>query len=385
MFSVRLLIITCALSLAGVMGIKWIPFVIAPAWGDEIAAAPHVNEAPPSENTDNDDMAQAARRRDRLLWRPLTLSREMAQSPLAAMALSDDPQSRMRALEGLAGSGNAEFVPFAIASLADPNEEVRERALETLYHVDPKAVTDAVTAVLAWGQAPVVAAVNDVLPSLRSVLEPGMLQMLDAPDTTRDERVAVAYGLGRIGSRRAVEPLAEKVWGDDPVLSVYAANAIAAIDDPGALPTLINMVRHTDPNVRVPAYYAIARIGGPEALGLLTDAASPNGDPDRRVKREVIRDLGLAGDVSTVHFLIGLVRARSGFVQPAIEALEVITGMPHGLQRERWLEWYDDTFGNQTQEVTAPAPPLVPIQERTPIPGVPPGGLPIIPSGANGS
>ena len=326
-----------------------------------------------------DDAEAAARRQERLLWRPLTASREAAQTPLVTMALSSDPAIRTRALEGLASSKSAELVPFALFSLADPSPEVRDRALQTLDKLDREAVTEAVTAVLAWGEPHVIAAVNDALPRLRTVLEPGLLRMLDATETTRDERVAAAYGLGRIGSRRAVEPLAEKVWGDDPILAAYAAYAIASIDDPGALPVLVRMVQHTDPNVRIPAYLGIARAGGPEALRLLTAAASPGGEPNRAVKREVVRYLGLVGDESTVHFLIGLVRARSGFVQPAIDALEVITGMPPSLEAERWLEWYDETFGNSTLETTVAAPPIVPVQNRSPIPGIPAEGFPFIP------
>jgi HEAT repeat protein len=313
--------------------------------------------------------ANVERRKERLLWSPMSPNRENAQTPLAGMAISPDPAARIRALEGVASSGNQDLVPFVIYSLADADSGVRERAKQTLYRMDQGRVTESVVAVLAWGDPQVIAGVDAALPGLRSILEPGMLRVLDANDTTRDERLAIAYGLGRIGSRRATEPLAELAWGDDPVLAVYAANALAWVDDPGALQTLARLVQHTDPNVRLPAYYGIARIGGPEALGLLTAAASPGGEPDRRVKRELIRYLGLVGDESTVHFLIGLVRARSGFVQSAIDALEVVTGMPKGLEGERWLEWYDETFGNPNLATTVTPPPLVPITDRTAIPG----------------
>lgn len=318
-----------------------------------------------------------AERQERLLWSPLSLTREGAQTPLAAMALSADPAARMRALEGVARVRGSEMVPFVIYSLADPNVEVRDRARQSLESLDDDAVTESVVAVLAWGEPQVVAGVDAALPSLGSTLEKGMLRMIDDARTTRDERVALAYALGRLGSRKAIEPLSALAMKDDALLSAYAANALTEIDDPGALHALMNLVHHTDPNVRLPAYYGIARIGGPEALGLLTAAASLNGEPDRRVRREVIRYLGLVGDESTVHFLIGLVRERSGFVQPAIDALELITGMQHGLEGERWLEWYDETFGNpNVQTATVAPPPLVPITDRralqgTPIPGNP--------------
>jgi len=324
---------------------------------------------PPEAASGAEEAANVERRKERLLWSPMSPNRENAQTPLAGMAISPDPAARIRALEGVASSGIQDLVPFVIYSLADADSGVRERAKQTLYRLDQGRITESVVAVLAWGDPQVIAGVDAALPGLRSILEPGMLRMLDATDTTRDERLAVAYGLGRIGSRRATEPLAELAWGDDPVLAVYAANALAWVDDPGALQTLARLVQHTDPNVRLPAYYGIARIGGPEALGLLTAAASPGGEPDRRVKRELIRYLGLVGDVSTVHFLIGLVRARSGFVQSAIDALEVITGMPKGLEGERWLEWYDETFGNPNLATTVTPPPLVPITDRTAIPG----------------
>ncbi len=350
--------------------------------GEVAAVANEPQESADSAQKDREgqlnEEAVASERRDRLLWTPLSPSREGAQTPLMAMALSADPGTRVRALEGVSHLPGPELVPFVIYSLADPNEGVRERAMEALPRLDKDAVTEAVVAVLAWGEPQVVMGVDAALPRLRAVLEAGMLRMLDSPGRTRDERVALAYGLGRVGSRRALEPLTELALGNDPLVASYAANALASIDDPGSLHALARLVQHTDPNVRLPAYYGIARIGGPEALGLLTAAASANGEPDRRVRREVVRYLGLVGDESTVHFLIGLVRERAGFVQPAIDALELITGMPDGLEGERWLEWYDELFGNPNVESTYTPPPLVPITDRTAIPGTTIPGVPAL-------
>ena len=296
---------------------------------------------------------------ERLLWKPLAISEERAAGLLVSLALSNDPASRLRAVEGMSAADSPELAPFALYALADVDPRVRGAALRAVQGLEPAVLCEAVLAVLAWGEAETVAGLDAALPSLRAQLEEGLLRALDDRKLTPEERVGAAYGLGRVGSLKALEALEEKVWGSDTTLSAYAANAIAALDNAGTLQTLIRMVHHTDPNVRLPAYRGIARIGGPEALALLTEAASPGGEPDVRVKREVVRSLGLVGDTSTVHFLIKMVRARSTMTRPASEALSVLTGLPANLPPERWMEWYDDTFTPKTEEMVT-APPLVP-------------------------
>lgn len=330
--------------------------------GVESAAAPE--ETPPPQTDQAETPEEEQRRKtqqERLLWRPLAVSEERAAGPLASLALSADPVSRMRAIEGLVAVNSPEMIPFVVYELSDPEPAVRKAALNAIPSLERATVSEAILAVLAWGDAEIVKGVTAALPSLRPVLEEAFLKALDNSELTQDERVGAAYALGRMGSIRALEPLEEKVYGSDARLSAYAADAIAAMDNAGTLQTLMRMVQHTDPNVRLPAYQGIARIGGPEALGLLTAAASPGGEPDIRVKREVVRSLGLVGNESTVHFLIKMVRARSSLTRPAIESLSMMTGLPASLAPERWVEWYEEAFPPEMEESTVPAPPLVPV------------------------
>lgn len=269
---------------------------------------------------------------------------DAALGPLEQMVASPDPVIRARAVEGLAALGDDSAIPYLLISLADQDAGVRDLAARSISTLPVDRLCDAVIAVLGWGDPMVAEGVNASLPQLRPTLESALIDRLRARTTPRVERMAAAYCLGRMGSSRAGEALASEVWGDDLTLALYCADALAVIDEPGLLREFLRMAQHPQVQMRVAAYQGLARIGGDEARHALTEAAAGRAEPDTAARKVAIRFLGYVGNEETVEFLMTLVRARAGLVRPATDALAILTGLPQGLEGERWQEWYEEVY-----------------------------------------
>lgn len=300
---------------------------------------------------------------------------------MEVMLRSDAPEIRMRALEGLAASGSPQAAAWCIWALTDSDPDVRETARASLRQLRSDDLANAVIAVIGWGDAAEATALVTALPSLRGVLEPNLLERFQSSDTSRIERIAGAFCLGRMGSRLASEMLAQAVWSDDAELSAYCADALMNIDDPSLLRHFARMSTHESPSIRIVAYQGLARIGGPEAHRIIADAAAGKTESDTPARRIAVRMLGYVGDHTSVELLMGHIRARNQFARPAIDALATLTGLSNSLARERWIEWYDEVWKpavEAAQRSQAPPPPLVPKQRYVP-PGFPKQGFPFIP------
>ncbi len=102
--------------------------------------------------------------------------------------------------------------------------------------------------------------------------------------------------LGRIGDRRAVEPLCRVLMRTrDGALQQVAARALGALGDPAAVPALVYCLRRGRLAARVQAASSLAALGGPEARAALETAAA--GDPSAAVRaaaRESLRQMALS-------------------------------------------------------------------------------------------
>jgi hypothetical protein len=160
------------------------------------------------------------------------------------------------------------------------------------------------------------------------------------------------------------------------MVAEFSANALASIDHPDSLHAFLRMAGHTSPGVRRAAYFGLAKLGGPDARGVLQRAATGKTESDFKSRQLAVRLLGTVGDAETVALLIELVKAKSGFVRPAADALALMTGLPEGMAGERWVEWYNEVW-NPAKTGGTP-PPLVPSERRAPM-GFPAEGFPFIP------
>ena len=104
-----------------------------------------------------------------------------------------------------------------------------------------------------------------------------------------DVRGLAANALGRIGDKRAVEPLIDALQSyDDLFLRGLAAGALERIGDKLAVEPLIAALKHDDPLMRTVAAWGLGEIRGESAMRPLIKAL---GDNDPRVGWEAIHAL----------------------------------------------------------------------------------------------
>lgn len=91
--------------------------------------------------------------------------------------------------------------------------------------------------------------------------------------------------LGKIGDKRAVEPLIEVIrLSEDPGLLEAAVEALGKLNDKRAVPALGAVLKDGALTVRLKAVGALGTIGNDEAVALLQKAAA--GDPSSSVREE---------------------------------------------------------------------------------------------------
>lgn len=269
---------------------------------------------------------------------------DSAADPIIQMLQSPDPAIRARAVEGLAGTDPVNSIPHLFIALADPEVQVRDAAKAALAAAPQDILADSIIGVIGWGNPAMAEAVTAALPELRNTLEAPFLRRFESQDTPRIERMAAAYCLGRIGSARAGVPLANEVWGNDLTLALYCADALVAIDEPGLLREYVRMASHPQVQMRVAAYRGLARIGGDDARRVLFDAARGQTEPDTQARKAAIRFLANVPSDEIVEYLMSLIRADAGLVRPSSDALAAMFGLPKGMHRGLWLDWYRDYY-----------------------------------------
>jgi HEAT repeat protein len=204
-----------------------------------------------------------------------------AVGPLrAAMTLGDD-QLRARAAEVLS-RGGAAALSAALASLDDAEAPVRAAAARTLGALG--AAQPAGTASQPRGR---------VATTRRRDVEAGVDALharLDDPSST--VRVASAWALGRIGSRRSVSILEAHLSKPDPDLRAAIAEAFGALHQTSTLDQLIKLLDDPDARVRASAAEALGRLGDKRAV---TPLRKRLGDTDLWSKAAAAAALRLLG------------------------------------------------------------------------------------------
>jgi hypothetical protein len=114
---------------------------------------------------------------------------------------------------------------------------------------------------------------------------PGLLRALAGSLGGRDPAAAgrlAGVALGRLRARQAVGPLRQAVRSGPPDMRKVAAQALAEIGDPSALPDLMQAATDPDRGVQMSAIDAIGMLGDPAAEGLLLTIAGTASDPNVR-------------------------------------------------------------------------------------------------------
>ncbi len=144
---------------------------------------------------------------------------------------SEDAKVRLEAIKGLAGSKDEKALRALLEALADPEPEVRLKAIDTVGEMRASEAT----------------------PSLVQILF-----LRDSPDWL-EQRALVA--LGRIGDSRATRPITDFIQrSTDTESKGTALFALGEIGDDKALPSLRDIQSSGDPTVKRLAGDAISKI-----------------------------------------------------------------------------------------------------------------------------
>lgn len=303
-----------------------------------------------------------------------TMEEEVA-APLVALLQSQDPEMRVRAIEGLAASDSYGALQWLLLSLADPAPEVRKAASEAVLQANPAWLTDSILGTLIAGSPETADAIDAVLPSLSKSIEPTLIRLFREPQHAEEHLTAMAYALGRIKSHEAIADLAERGRSNNPRLAQVCADALYEVGDEGAIRELTGLLDSPFVEVRRTALYGLIRLGGPEVQATLKDISSGKKTSNLQLRQEATALLAYVGDEKTIEYLVGLIRQQSGLGNAASFALQNLTGYRVGNRPYLWLEWWNELQEAKERNEEA-APPLIPAGQRGQFPGLPPVGIP---------
>jgi HEAT repeat protein len=128
----------------------------------------------------------------------------------------------------------------------------------------------------------------------------GAIQLLRSPDVQM--RQFVAYLLGRVGDKRAIEPLIDALQDEHPGVRGAAANALGAIGDETAIPYIKPLLKTDNPQLVVWAAYALTMLGN-DYFPTIVNALSSS---DVVVRRSAILALQQLGDKRAIPLLLPL-------------------------------------------------------------------------------
>jgi len=256
----------------------------------------------------------------------------------------------LRALEGLAQSGGADYADVFVSALSDPSQDVRDLAVRVLATLDAAVTFKAVMAVLVAGGQDA-NGVYAALPALRDSLDTRMLDLLKAAAAPRSRKLLAAWCLGQMKSTRAAPALAELAWSADAELAVCCARSLVALRDPLIVPQAAQLTAHPMPEVRWAVLEGLADLADPEALEALGRVAAAPPFDDRDLSRRAVELLGATGDDKIIPLLIEAMRRNLWARGAAGDVLRRMTGKLLGDLPSDWADWYE-----QRQQPAAPAP-----------------------------
>jgi HEAT repeat protein len=133
-------------------------------------------------------------------------------------------------------------------------------------------------------------------------------------------REAAARTLGQIGSRQAMQPLAEALQDEYAEIRLAAISALLRLHAPGTI--LAPALKNEEPGVRKAAAWALGRSGEAQAIKPLVLALK---DSDTEVRTVVVKALGELGNEQALQPLLALMNDPDAGVRAAVtEATEQI-------------------------------------------------------------
>ncbi len=263
------------------------------------------------------------------------LGNKRAVEPLIKALGDPDSYVRRDAAEALGRLGNKRAVEPLITRLSDSNSNIRSNAaqalerlgatkeqivagyIEALDSSDLDVRRDAARILGELGNKravePLINRLSDSNSNIRSnaaqalkklnaakkQMVVGYVEALDSPDL--DVRRDAAEALGRLGNKRAVEPLIKALGDPNFCVREHAAEALGRLGDKRAVEPLIKALGDPDSYVRRDATEALGRLGDKRAVEPLINRLS---DSDSNIRSNAAQALGRLGDKRAVKLLI---------------------------------------------------------------------------------
>jgi HEAT repeat protein len=226
------------------------------------------------------------------------LQSKEAVLPLIERLEDSDAEVRWKAAEALGKIGDEEALEPLIYALSDTDGDVRKHAARALGELDDEMAVDALIEALSDRDWPV--------------------------------RKNAATSLGRIGDERALKPLLNALNDDDIDVRRHAIGALVKMKSKAVKP-LLKKLYDPDWQTRAIAAESLGRIGNKKAVQPLIKALSDGRfrDENRYVRGKAAEALGRIGDKSAVKYLEGALDEKYIFVRKrAQEALDLIELAP---------------------------------------------------------
>jgi HEAT repeat protein len=191
-----------------------------------------------------------------------------------------DDGVRQAAARALGKLGDPRAVEPLVFALEDRNDHLRKDAIDALGKLgDPRAILPLIAAVRGEGADEIRGSSDYATAALAGFGEAAAEPLLAAfkDETAPRARLLLAWTLGKLGDRRAVEPLIAALNEKEKLVRQGAAEALGKLGDGRALEPLIAALADEEENVRKRASEALESIGGPEAQRALAEYREKQG------------------------------------------------------------------------------------------------------------
>lgn len=273
---------------------------------------------------------------------------------------SNDPYTRLRALEGLAQTGDSRQAGAFIDALADPSPEVRALAAQVLAELDPVSVFESVMALFSSLGPESLVQLDEALPALRISLEGKMISVAEDGAEPLPRRRAAVYALGRMQSFAAMPMLARLAWEAEAPLALQCTDALISLADPIAVAHVAKLCGHPTREVRWRAVEGLAWMGGPAAVEALGGVAIDCPADDLELGKRALSLLATAPRDQAIPLLINVMRRNLKLRRAAAGVLRQITGEDLGDLPSNWLAWHErERLKRRNPASQSPSSPFV--------------------------
>jgi HEAT repeat protein len=265
-----------------------------------------------------------------------------ASAVLKDVAQSDDAQTRMVALEGMAQSDAPGHVDDFVGALADADPAVRQFAAHVLNGLPPELFLEKVLGLMQSEDTNTSACVASSLPLLRDSLEQPLIAILLRQDEEPFRRQLAASSLAYMKSTASISALANVAESAEPQLARVCASALGAIPDVVVVPQLVRLTYHPAPAVRYAALTGLAAVAAPEATVALGQISAEAREDDPALTVQAVAYLAERPGQQVIPLLIDVMRRNKDAVAGAVTALRRLTGEDYGDSPDLWEKWWQE-------------------------------------------